>query len=1673
MPDGLEKKLDIRDFGYTTSNMSSTPDLRDVDTVLEMPELNIAPRNLHSDPQDKAREANIQMPGIVSRIRQSNKIGFAERGVFGGGDGALERASVPQGTRFTRNDVPISQAYDRLNNGNYVPRYKNFVADSNNEERLAKRQGFWEKMGNGIAKLALKTGIYAAGGVINPAYGLIEAMRTGNFDAVYNNDFMKFMDDLDVRTNYALPNYYTNEEKNKSFLGKMGTANFWANDVLGGMAYTFGALASEALWTGITGGASIAGTAGRAAMRAAGRNMAKEGLAGIGKRFFSDIKGVSNAYLRQASKASNVAAALNNARFLYTSAGWEASVESFHFMKDAEINFVESYKNMYGRRPSVEEMDRFRESVTNSGNAVFAANVGIVGLSNIIQFGQYFGVGGDFTKGLDRSINKFFGVGVKMNKAGKLEQITSSKLRKGLGTTFNVLKRPFTEGVWEEGTQGVVSKAADAWIASRFDPDASRQNINFMESIGQGFKETYGTKEGRMEIGIGAIIGGVMGVAGGRSTGFGGFTEIKQANERIGIQVEKYNEMDIPKAAINLATRTAYTNQQISAAMEGAAAEEVGDKYASKQAYNKSLFTKFKMDYEFGLLEDSAENFRHVISQMSDTDLATEYNISVEEAQKMKEDIIADYNERLEDFKSSEKYAESLLSGSKSSIKKDYISLNLFLGTQSYRNMRNAAEDIAGMMNDPSISSAIMYYSELSDEGRKLYRERDEIVSEISSLEEEVQKINSLITEEGQREKYAKKAERLTELNNRINEIDSELAHYNTRFSPIDFISRVRLSEYNGMVDPSALGSSFSVLKNLDAYIYALNKNRSKGDIARANLLNALVEDFTQSYSDFRSVNDMISRMQDPRFMAKEDARIMKLFRDAGQRFYEDEDRRPEGVITLEDESKIDDELAEGKISEEEAYTLKTFIRMQEGFLRPESTTDIISDEDWSGYESSDADTTSRLMQGVRDNIFNDMNLSPRQQQIYNEHKGEIDDMVKSLGDSPLQRLNELKRKVEEANDLRFNDAEQVNEYVINQALLSEPDSDYADEIRNKIDQYKELMDKYDDESISSDELYELMDLMREISDFGESHGVDRILDFVDQNRMMAKGFTAFSPTKSVTDYGDLVDHHEPSDTGGEPVFDNAQNIKMLTVKPNSDGTYQVVSGMKMQKFIDLMVDKLGAVQVGNKRNEEGARVVNVYGVEVKLYTGDHESVMISNADVEMLQNKALENGRGFIFNLQPALASATSRELLFYDESANGKVEIIRADVSYGKEGTDIIKDQDVIETKVGDRLIARIDFSDSYNKGLWKEYQKQLTRKNGAIADLNREPNNKIFQDNAKLESEKFEKIANRVRNNLVIKLVNNEGGLGRFVSVVKAMTDSMAGTPSGMALMEVREKAFKDFVANAGSRESGYMDIGTYAVRRTLPGRPTLKMNIDPSTKNITVEGHRIQPSDVDKFVSVGYILNGRAHIKDRGIKFSNYPFVSNVIREGKKNGDKYFGVKVPVVIIKHPNGTNYAYPVDVIANNTSLKQDLIDTIDLVSSDISYISREDIMSINTEAMRLGVSPSNTVRIAGLYSDIVSDLTRLRGELESMSDRMDVEGWLSGSRSTSDILTEDVMINLDLSSPFHAPKIVVDLSGSGVTPVIDDSSKSVPFGNNNGLSGVVNDNDMTQQNKELNTKC
>lgn len=401
------------------------------------------------DPYSASERSKSQIPSLSERIKNTVKTNYYDDMKHMSPLGYMASDQSYKGRfNLTGPEISLEDSRYRLSSGTWIPKYESYIPGVDNDTRLSRSQGRTEKWMRGLGKFVGKAALYGLGGVIQPFYGIYAGVSRGNFNAVFDNDFTRWLDDQDKKLDYGLAHYYNREERDMNFLQSMTTANFWSNDFLSGLAFTAGAMLSSAVYPG-AGLMNLARTGARVGVA----------LARIGKAA-SDTKKAFGVYLRAARTGRRIGKGLDTLAFLGTSTSWEASVEARSMLMEAEENFRQSYRNAYGREVPYGELMKFRADNANAANAVFAANVGILSLSSIAMFGDMFGMDLGVDKFIKRNI---FGVGAERMDNGTLRAITPKKWQKVAGNTFNIIKRPVSEGLYEEGLQGVASKSAEDW----------------------------------------------------------------------------------------------------------------------------------------------------------------------------------------------------------------------------------------------------------------------------------------------------------------------------------------------------------------------------------------------------------------------------------------------------------------------------------------------------------------------------------------------------------------------------------------------------------------------------------------------------------------------------------------------------------------------------------------------------------------------------------------------------------------------------------------------------------------------------------------------------------------------------------------------------------------------------------------------------------------------------------------------------------------------------------------------------------------------------------------------------------------------------------------------------------------------------------------------------------
>ncbi len=435
-----------------------------------------------------------------------------------------------QGIEAIKYDVPVSNIYDRLSDGTYTPRFENYKTGFGEEERLAKGQSTAEKWLYGAEKFGSKALAYASDAVIGTAVGIFEGISNGRFDKVWDNSYSNWIDDVNKKLDYALPNYYTDEEKSMNFLQKMTTANFWANDVLGnGLSFVAGAVLPEVALSLLSGGATLPTSLAKVGFKTLGKSVlkaeAKDMLGDVAMqalRKTDDIAAfnkvetamdATRAYNR-ANRFGTAGNILNTGRFLVQTSAFEAGMESRQNFKMAMTDYLSNFESKNGRSPSFEEISEFADDATKAANGVFAANMAILSVSNAAMFGKTFGIGLNFGRKLENVGNRLIGLGIKREAAGRLALQEANKFQKVLGSSYKILSKPAIEGLYEEGLQGVAGKTMQNYLEAKYN-SKSEDAYGLWSSLSDAFSDQYGSKEGWNEMGIGMIIG----LAGGSFTG--------------------------------------------------------------------------------------------------------------------------------------------------------------------------------------------------------------------------------------------------------------------------------------------------------------------------------------------------------------------------------------------------------------------------------------------------------------------------------------------------------------------------------------------------------------------------------------------------------------------------------------------------------------------------------------------------------------------------------------------------------------------------------------------------------------------------------------------------------------------------------------------------------------------------------------------------------------------------------------------------------------------------------------------------------------------------------------------------------------------------------------------------------------------------------------------------
>lgn len=1550
----------MRDQGYYVPTPSIPSPMISGDNISSIPIPVGMSSSSDMDNDVLSREGSRSIPSLVEGIKKSVETSYhddvrARNSLFQ----MINEVGIPKGNYdITGSRINLRDSRYRLSTGEWIPKYENYINNIDNDDRLSRSQSGWEKTYRGLGKFIYKSALYGIGGVGQSVYGLKELVTKGTLSAMYDNSFARWLDDMDKRGDYTLNHYYSKEERDAGFLKSMFTTNFWANDLLSGAAFTAGAILSSYAFAG-------------AGLMNAARMGARIGatVAGLG-RAASATKSGFNSMLRAARIGRGIGKGLDNLTFIGTSTLWEASAESRSGLMESEENFKQAYRNAYGREASYEELMRFRNDNVDAANTIFAANIGILTLSNIAMFGDMFGMDLGVDKFIKRNI---FGVGAERMDNGTLRAITPKKWQKIAGNTFNIIKRPVSEGLYEEGLQGVASKSAEDWVESRYNPMAIRQNIGYMEAIKNGFKETYGSSQGWKEIGIGMIIGSVMG---GKT--IGGIREWSQDMSRNKGMVEAYNAN--AGALTTAAVRAIRGSMALNAQLSGVDTSYESDGRIINKDFSDAVFNRLRYDSEMGMLDDTKENFRTVVESIPNSDIASDMNMTDEQVNEYKADLVNEFNKKVDNFIMANRFADSLTEGISNRSFNTYISNMVYNGLEAKDNL----DDIASQLNrlyKNDIGEALDVYSHLNPDSYKAISELMELTSRMQALEKGILRLQRMAMGEERfernKDKLAKKTDELAKLTEDKIVLERKLATMVN--SEADLSSLLFSDRSNRQISASDLMAAYNTITDLENVVSIRGVDNHKEAMA-------LLSEYRHNLVAYKNINESLRRMRDKRFIRSQERGFMKILSNAWGKTYEEDDSKYDFRNTdnsdvnalYANDQAIDKAFNDGLIGEDEAFMFKTYNHM----IARSMETDIQSgdnivenvpdDEDLlNPSDDRSTDIAIKIWNGNEDI------LSPRERQIYDNNKDRIDDIIKGFGDNPIARLNKIRSMIDRLNingDVSDNIKDAIDNIIdININGLDQ------DQVKEAIKTYNDLMNEADNgNEFEQDKLNETIDIINNYSD-------GPLLQFVEWMRLYDNGSIAVKDYDKSIPMGDVLTESEPGTSTGRTEVNAAQNPVVLMAQKREIGgvMYYEVGGMRLDRFMDsLGLKRSDATDTDNGRVMDFTNGTDIFTV---IESDNHSRWMISEDDAQ-----AFENATGVILGRQTALS--TSIWFMVYRKGQDGSIVPYYTGDTFGSNNESV--NQEAVANLRKDNIVRfKMDMSDPYTKELYDKYNSLNA------VDPNSDETKSAYRD---------------LVDNMVIKIVDSDGN---FVSVLKANDPDSKGSNA-----DLRSMAFELYRDNVGS-VAGEIDIpfvGT--VTSVLPGRPNFSVSDDNGT--LMVSENDFTNETVGKVESVGYIENGEVTMRDN-IKYNIFPFCTAIVRD--KYGD-YKDSRIPVVAIKTGNGRNYLYPVRLKNQDISSFSSMIGSMaDRITEGLGGgVSIDDIMDLNNAIARSGLdNKTYMIPLTGDVDVIKKRLGAVKEAASKMPMTTDVRGWIGDSRTKEDILMNDVTINIDLNNdPFIAPK-------------------------------------------------
>lgn len=1567
-------------------------------------------------------------------------------------------------------DVPTDAIYDRLSDGTYIPRFESYKGAEGNEERLALQQGFWEQAWHGVTKNVAKVFTYAFDATVGTAYGLYNGIKEGSWDAVWNNELSNSIDDVNKKLDYSLPNYYTEEEKSNGLLSAIpgfGATNFWFNDVAGGMAFVGGAILPEIAIGFLSGGTTIGTSMAKLTARGLGKKLLREGVEeGVEATAKATAKNWKNniPLYNQYEKGSNALRNLNRGvlgskvagdivgtgLFLARTSNFEAGMEARHNFHQAIEQFHSDFEKLNGRTPTAEEVQDFYSKAKTAANYVYTANMGILSVSNAVMFSNKFNIGVQMNKKLNNRFNKMIGLGVESKGTQTVLQ-EATRGRKIVGNTYKILGKPATEGLYEEGLQGVAGTTMQNYLKANYDPD-HEPGYGMWASLSDAFAHQYGSAEGWKEIGIGAIIGFMGGTATGQGfAGVGGNSWSARRKDIEG-QVNSINQIT---GTINNRMKTASSMKHYSNMMKSNAKE-----FKSTDSENALLNVAFiQAQEQVKSRKEILSDFDAVVDNMQLTDEDIDQLGGEIGFEEYKNSLKEEFRQNMEDYKASTRLVSSLgldgkvkdSNGNKVEVSQA-LTMNMVAGRSALQSAKNVASMIDTLIGSEGVFSHMEHYNNLSEEQKQKVQElrskkrqakrfRDNAEKYAREVEGIPAGVKSGMSMDTKHKRYKDNADKLAATRKKIAELDTEIAQLKESLQSETVTNTFNIDQLSSVENTHDIEAMVDELDKLDGFVESL---RSSGRGADADALTHLIEEYKTHSDAHREMNNMFRRMYDTNFFSsKEGKSLLKSI--LGPKYEMSQEFRD--IISENDQvidralklvgqrgtdtvlREMEERFANADMSDREKYRMESIIRFQLGYERLQNRLEKLQEE----VEISETaeDVSQDPMKGDTISVKQRTDSKGKATSNVEVLNKLIDDLASELdqfraGTMDKGRLDELRAELEELNELKRKQDKDLPEgfrYVEEDEII--PAGDYTTKL--SVDGKRSMTNAPAPEGAKTDVDKRIEAINEELTKLEGSQFRPRIVkskEFLrvdelsrkQQNEPLSEEEKTELEelTKDIDQWIEIVgtvgegmrlsDLIEQRAVLEETVPTPVENVGEVTSQDVIDSpdmpdksagvnysipqTYSGVTAVKSKGKIEISGIKIGAL-----RDE--------VGFDFDYETNEQNNILITEEVQERINKESP-------ISILPTNKNLTTNYSMVLKTEVNDQEQSTSAlKTNYTQDFSEQMNPEAIYDLKPGDRVTLEVDPTDAHNKALLDKLAKANTEaaRKKALAEMQK---------------------------SLVIR-VKDITDAKNFVGVLKAKRKGGSRHKNAENFEAFRNQVVndEDFVARLlGIEDAIPLEYGEVTVEKVYLGHPNFNFT-DQGNGVISIDHRVITEHDLQKIDDIGYVS------KTDGLKTqSNKGDVD--LSFMKKAMDKNPDAKLPFVVITK-GGKRIAYPVKV----QPVEMDgLGEFSNIYNSSVDPVTK--VNNLNKMMAARGVDiklPGNSFVIAGQQNNLNDKFFAEKlAQLESIAYFNSLDNWIAKGATKSSLISDRASIDINLSDPLHSPKVKLDFRGIEVDINEDD---------------------------------